>query len=341
MEEQLRVTVLAYRDPSDGEVDEVVPRVVRALERNGHHVSVLTVSHDIRRLVDGIRTTDPDLVFNLLEQFGARSIGSDVAAVGVLDLLDVPYTGGGPGEFYLTGDKGLTKKILAFASINFPKFAVFAKGADVNCGGRLQMPLFVKPLRLDASIGIESGAKAVVQSTSDLVRRVGEIHEECDDAALVEEYIEGREFYVGIVGNDDPIAFPPIEMDFSGLPDGFPKVMDAKAKFDRSSAEYHGTHAKVADLSEALAQRLKQVALAAYRALRVRDYGRVDLRVDASGDIFVLEVNASCYLDPEGEFVMAAGAAGFGYEELIQRIVIESRRRRCQHPSVAAYEGSH
>jgi D-alanine-D-alanine ligase len=327
MDRRLRITVLGYRDPSDGTVDQVIPRISRSLEANGHSVSVLTVSRDLHRFIDGIRESRPDLVFNVLEQFGDRTIGSDIAAVGLLDLLEVQYTGGGPGEFYLTGDKSLTKKVLAFESIRCPSFAVFPKGTGFESAGKLRMPLFVKPLRLDSSIGIESAKKALVNHTKELMKRVLEIHEQCDDAALVEEYIAGREIYVGLLGNDDPLVLPPIEIDFSGLPEGAPRIMDAKAKFERESAEYRGTRAKVADLSEELAGRVKSIARAAYRALRVRDYGRVDLRIDVSGEIYVLEVNASCYLDEQGEFAMAAQAAGMNYDQLIQRIVTTARDR--------------
>jgi D-alanine-D-alanine ligase len=326
MQGRLRITVLAYRDPEAG-VDRVVPRVVDALEANGHAVSVLTVSRDINRMIDGIRSTAPDLIFNLLEQFGDQEIGSDIAAVGVLDLLQIPYTGGGPGEFYLTGDKSLTKKVLAFESINFPNFAVFPRSAGFESGGRLRMPLFVKPLRLDASIGIDSGAKALVRNTQQLMERVRHIHERCDDDALVEEYIEGRELYVGVLGNQDAIAFPPIEVDFSRLPAGVPRVMDARAKFDESSLEYHGTRPKLAELEDPLRARIEAIALDACRALRVRDYGRVDLRLDEKGEIFVLEINASCYLDDQGEFAMGARASGLEYDELIQRIVTAALTR--------------
>ena len=326
MHERLRITVLAYRDPECG-LDRVVPRVMRALEANGHSVSVLPVEHDLIHLIEGVRATRPDLIFNLLEQFGDKEIGSDIAAVGVLDLLQIPYTGGGPGEFYLTGDKALTKKVLAFESINFPNFAVFPKGAGFETGGKLRMPLFVKPLRLDASIGIDSGAKALVRNTADLIERVRYIHEHCDDDALVEEYIEGREIYVGVLGNEDAIAFPPIEIDFSRFPEGVPKVMDAKAKFDESSPEYNGTRPKLAELSGDLDARVSAIALDACRALRVRDYGRVDLRLDDKGQIFVLEINSSCYLDERGEYAMGARAAGIEYEELIQKIASSALTR--------------
>src|SRR5205809_574719 len=134
-------------------------------------------------------------------------------------------------------------------------------------GIRLRMPLFVKPLRNDASMGIDAKS-SLVRNAQELIDRVAHIHREFDDAALAEEYIEGREFYVGVLGNQEPVAFPPIEMDFSGLPDGAPRILDARAKFDESSPEYAGTRAVIAELDDVLKARLQKVALDAYRGLR-------------------------------------------------------------------------
>jgi D-alanine-D-alanine ligase len=154
-----------------------------------------------------------------------------------------------------------------------------------------------------------------------LMKRVVAIRDKFHDSALAEEYIEGREFYVGILGNRDPVAFPPVEMDFSGLPDGAPRVLDAKAKWAENSVEFKGTKSILPDLPDELRAKLQKVALEAYRALRVRDYGRVDLRLTDTGDIYVIEVNASCYLEKNSEFAVAAQAAGIGYDDLIGRLV--------------------
>src|SRR5262249_23263431 len=191
--------------------------------------------------------------------------------------------------------------------------------ADLETGGNLRMPLFVKPLRMDASIGID--ARSLVHSTKEMMERVLDIHKRVGDAALVEEYIEGREFYVGVLGNADAQAFPPIEMDFSGLPEGAPHVLDAKAKWSRRSAEYQGTKVVLADIPDELRAKLQKMSLEAYRALRVRDYGRVDLRLTDTNEIYVIEVNASCYLEQTSEFATAAAAAGLDYPTLINRIV--------------------
>lgn len=317
----MRITVLTYLDSTDedsSDYDPVVSQVGRALRRLGHRVSLLGVHADVKRFVAKLQRRKPDLIFNLMEMFGENIFG-DIPVAGLLDLAGVPYTGCGPGELYLTQDKGLTKKILAFHNILYPRFAVFSQASDFETGGNLRLPLFVKPLRADASIGIDS--KSLVTDAKTLMKRVAVIHDELNDSALAEEYIEGREFYVGVLGNQEPLALPPVELDFSGLPEGSAKVLDNKAKWDEDSAEYKGTRAFVATLPDELRARLQRVSVDAYRALRVRDYGRVDLRLTDTGEIYVLEVNASCYLARDSEFAMAAKAIGLEYDDLIRRIV--------------------
>jgi D-alanine-D-alanine ligase len=289
-------------------------------------VSVVGIHGDVRKLISGLSRREPDLIFNLMEMFG-KNVFADVAVVGFLDLLGIPYTGGGPGEIYLQQDKSLTKKLLAFDSIPFPDFAVFSQQEDIETGGRLRMPLFVKPLRTDASIGINGDA--LVRNSADMRKRVLAIHQQVHDAALVEEYIEGREFYVGVLGNrQDAIAFPPIEIDFSGLPEGKPHVLDSRAKWSKRSIEYRGTKSVLAAIPENLKARLQQTALDASRALRLRDYGRIDLRLTAANEIYVIEANANCYLEQSSEFAAGAAAQGIDYVDLINRIADLAIRRR-------------
>lgn len=315
----MKITILTYLErETTKKHDIVVDQVRTALRRQGVTVSVLGVHGDLRKLIAGLARRKPDLVFNLMEMFG-RNLFGDVGVAGLLQLLNLPYTGVGPGECYLQQDKVLTKKLLAYEGVSYPDFAVFSPDTDFETGGNLRMPLFVKPLRADASIGIDRNA--LVTNPTDLMKRVVAIHEQVHDAALAEEYIEGREFYVAILGNGDLQAFPPIEVDFSGLPEGKPHVLDSKAKWDKQSPEYQGTRTVVADLPEELRARLQQVALTAYRALRVRDYGRIDLRLSPTGEIFVIEVNANCYLEQSSEFAMAAAAAGLDYPALVKKIV--------------------
>jgi len=317
----VNITILTYLDSEDErsrEYDPVVMQVGRALRRLGHRVSVLGVHGDVKRLVAGLMRRRPDLVFNLMEMFGDNTFG-DIPVAGLLELLGVRYTGSGPGELYLSQDKALTKKLLAYEQILYPRFAVFSREVALETGGNLRMPLFVKPLRSDASIGI--GGKSLVHDAMALMQRVALIQKECGDAALAEEFIEGREFYVGVIGNAQPKALPLVEVDFTGFPEGEPRVLGQKAKWDERSKEYKGTKSILATLPDELRARLQKVAVDAYRALRVRDYGRVDLRLTETGDIYVLEVNASCYLERSSEFAMAAAAAGMPYPQLIERIV--------------------
>jgi D-alanine-D-alanine ligase len=324
----MKITILVHLEKESAKTyDLVVDQVADALRGGGHKVSILGVHGDISKLRTGLMRQKPELVFNLMETFGNHQLGA-VGLAGLLDLLGLPYTGGGPGEIYIQEDKALTKKLLAFDSIRYPEYAVFSPDADLETGGQLRMPLFVKPLRMDASIGID--AKSLVRSTREMMERVLDIHRRVKDSALVEEYVEGREFYIGVLGNAMPQVFPPIEMDFSGLPDGAPRVLDAKAKWDEKSPQYKGTRAVVAELPDEMRARLQKVAVDAYRALRVRDYGRIDLRLTETGDIYVIEVNASCYIEQSGEFATAARAAELDYPTLINRIV-ECACERHQH----------
>ncbi len=321
----MRITILTYvHAEGTRDWDVVVGHVATALRKNKHKVSMLGVHKDVKKLIRGIERQKPDLVFNLLEEFGDDP-GGNIGICGLLDVLGVPYTGCGPGEYYLGQDKALAKKLLAFENILFPKFAVFHKDKDFETGGNLRMPLFVKPVAMDSSIGI--GKKSLCKDSTEMMQRVLAIHKDCGDAALAEEYIEGREFYVGIVGNGDAQALPPIEVDFSGMPEGMPKIYDSKAKWEKDSKEYQGSKAVLADIPDELRARLQRVSLDAYRALRVRDYGRVDLRVADTGEMYILEVNASCYLERNDEFTMAANAAGISYDQLIQKIVELAKAR--------------
>lgn len=321
----MKITLLA--DLYEGsDPDPTIGQIKEALRQGGHKVSTLLVPPDYRAVTTGLTRRKPDLVFHLINDFSGVESGL-IATAALLDALKLPYTGGGPGELFIRGNKSLAKKILAYEKLKCPDFAVFYRDADLETGGNLRMPLIVKPHERDGSIGI--GANALVRSVTELMERVLAIHREVDDAALVEEYIEGREFFVGVLGNRDPVAFAPIEMDFSGLPEGAPRVLGYEAKWEEGSAEFKGTRAVLADLPDELRARLQKVALDACRALLVRDYARVDLRLTDTHDIYVIEVNANCDLGKTSEFAAGAAAAGIDYVTLINRIAelaVERRR---------------
>src|SRR5262249_8986334 len=242
----------------EGEIDPVVEEVSVPLRARQHEVAVLALDDcNVRELIDGLERLAPELIFNLVEWFG-DDLNGDVAVAGVLDALRLRYTGSGPGELYLSADKALTKKLLAFEELKYPRYAVFGRGAELETGGKLSMPLFVKPARGDASVGVDEDG--LVRDSTALLKRVAWIHEECQDDPLAEEYIDGREFHVGILGNARPTAFPPVEVDFSKLPQGRPRILGARAKWEEDTVEYRGTKSVIAKIPDELRARLQQIS---------------------------------------------------------------------------------
>jgi D-alanine-D-alanine ligase len=315
--------VLLHSDTALGPPeDPVLGQLAGALARNGHAVERIAVDTRVESMVDALRAAEPELVFNLVESFGGKSaLESNVAAL--LNLLDLRYTGSSPAGLLLAGDKSLTKPLLAFHGIRTPKFATVFRGA-VDWAGDIAFPLIVKPPQEDASLGVTS--KSVVHDVKQLLEQMDSLQSEFHQPVLVEEYVEGREFYVGILGNAEPQPLPIVELDFSGFPTDRPRIASWQAKWGTdgagAGAEYAGTTSIIPrDLDAALATRMQEVAVAAFQALRLRDYGRIDLRVDAEGEIHVIEVNPNCYLECSGEFARAAAEAGIEHDALIARIV--------------------
>jgi D-alanine-D-alanine ligase len=184
----------------------------------------------------------------------------------------------------------------------------------------------VKPVSEDGSIGIDSGS--VVESVKELMERIHYIHEEFDSPALIEEYIEGREIYASILGNDNPEVFPLIELDLSKLPKGTPRIACQDVKFDYETEAYKVTKsAPIEDLEEETRKELQDTALAAYRALKLRDYSRIDMRLNEKGEVYVIEANPNPWLASAAEFTMAAKKAGYSYADMIDKIVELARVR--------------
>jgi D-alanine-D-alanine ligase len=261
-------------------------------------------------------------VFNLAESFGGKSaLESNVAAL--LNLLGLRYTGSSPAGLIQAGDKTLTKKVLSFHGIQTPRFATVYRGA-VDWAGDIEFPLIVKPPQEDASLGITQ--KSIVRNVRDLLEAMSALQAEYQSPALVEQFIDGREFYVGVLGNANARALPVVELDFSKYPADRPRIASWEAKWgdagDAKGAEYEGTESVFpSDVPEELLARMQQVALDAFNALRLRDYGRIDLRVTPEGEIYVIEVNPNCYLEQNGEFARAAAKAEIAFPQLIERIV--------------------
>jgi D-alanine-D-alanine ligase len=261
---------------------------------------------------------DTDLVFNLTESYaGDDTMDKNIAAF--LELLHIPYTGGGPQALYLAQDKSLAKKIFDFHDIKTPNFATSYKGV-LDHAHDIEFPLIVKPTSEDGSIGIDNDS--VVHSVKELMERIHYIQERFDSPALIEEYIEGREIYAAILGNDNPEVLPLIELDLSKLPKGTPRIAGQDVKFDRETEAYKMTKSAPAeDLDEETHKKLCDTALAAYRALKLRDYGRIDMRLNKKGEVYVIEANPNPWLSSSAEFAMAAKKAGKTYTQMIEEIV--------------------
>ena len=318
----MKIVLLHTRDASEPPEDPVLGQIEEALRGLGHTSKRLMVDATVEPLVNALRTDPPDLVFNMAEAFAGKSaLESNVAAL--MNLLHLRYTGSSPAGLIVAGDKTLTKKVLTFHGLKTAKFATVYRGA-VDWAGDITFPLIVKPPQEDASLGITG--KSVVNNVQELLQRIGEMQTEFQQPALVEEFIDGREFYVGVLGNVNVTALPVIELDFTGFPADRPKIASWEAKWgdagDEKGAEFAGTKSIFpTDLSEELATRMQTVAVEAFHALRLRDYARIDIRVTPEGEIYIIEVNPNCYLERSAEFSMAAQKAGIEHPALIGRIL--------------------
>jgi D-alanine-D-alanine ligase len=301
----------------DAERGEVVDEVSGAVESLGHETMTLAFDDDVVRVATRLRDEAPDLVFNLTESFAGKS-ALDSGMASLLNLLHLRYTGSSHSGLLLAGDKVLAKRILSFHGIRTPEFASVHRGALENADA-LQFPVIIKPPQEDASIGITSAS--VARDLNELLACMDEIQRHHRGPILVERFIEGREFYVGILGNEEAEALPPAELDMSAFPEGVPKVASWNAKWVEDHEEFAACKTLFPDLPPEVADRMREVAIEAFRALRLRDYARVDIRLDESGEPFVLEVNPNCYLADGEVFAEAAERAGLPYDALIGRII--------------------
>jgi D-alanine-D-alanine ligase len=311
--------MVLHDHPVDGdEVDAVVPDVAAALEKVGHQVVLQSLGEDVPELAHQLREAAPDIVFNLTESFAGKS-ALDSSVASLLNLLGLRYTGSSDAGLLLAGDKVLAKKVLVFHEIRTPNFATLDHGA-LESSNELAFPLIVKPPQQDASIGITT--HSVVHDLNELLQRIDAVHREYRSPVLVEQYIEGREFYVGVLGNEQAVALPIAELDMSDYPDGVPRVASWAAKWEEAHEEYQASRPTFPeDLAPDLISRMQQVALNAFDALRLCDYARVDLRVTPLEEIFVIEVNPNCYLRRGETFAEAARRAGLEYDELVNRVL--------------------
>jgi D-alanine-D-alanine ligase len=306
---------------SDKEIDEFRTEydVTATLEKAGHEVKALGLGDNLAELRSVVTDWKPDVAFNLLEEFQGI-VTYDQYVVAFLELMKLPYTGCNPRGMMISRDKALSKQILAYHRIPTPGFAVFRKGQRYRIPRRLKYPLFVKSATEDASFGISQAS--VVPDLERLKERIEFIHEQTNSDALVEEYIEGRELYVGILGNERLRSLPVWEMDFGTLPDVMAGIATRKVKWDRQYQKKHGIRTGAAqNLPDGCAAYLDKLSKRIFRALYLSGYARMDFRMRPDGSVFVLEANCNPNISREEDFADSAQAAGLEYPALLEQII--------------------
>lgn len=301
--------------------------VAEALRSRGYEVSSLEVQANLPNLIKEILSFQPDVIFNLCEEFaGKTSLEMNVAAI--LELLNIPFTGSSAFVLGLTQDKGKTKSILANLGIPTPPYQIWYPGEKENAL-KLKFPLIVKPLKEDASLGINNDS--FVQEENSLKRQVQIIHQKFEQPALLEEYIEGRELNVSIIGNEEPQVLPISEIDFSSLPPELPKICGYAAKWEENSPEFrHTLPICPALLPPEIEEEVVRLSLRVYKIMECRDYARVDIRLSPEGIPYILEVNANPDISPDAGLIRSAKVAGITYSDFIAQIVEMARARQAQ-----------
>jgi len=327
---KLRVVVLMHEDlvpPDDlaGLDDKDIWRfkterdVVETLQKLGHEVRKLGLWDELLPLRRELKEWEPDIVFNLLEEFHGEAV-YDHNVVSYLELMRAPYTGCNPRGLVLGRDKALSKKILHYHRIRVPQFAVAPLGRRFRRPKRLEFPLIVKSLIEEASAGISKAS--VVHADDKLQERVQLIHEHVRTDAIVEQYIEGRELYVGIMGNHRLTVLPVWELFLDKLPSDAPRIATRRMKIDREFQKRHEvTIGKARGLSDEQLRRFERTSKRIYRILGLTGYARLDFRLAPDGAAYFLEANPNPEIAADEEFAKAAAAAGLSYDAMVERIV--------------------
>jgi D-alanine-D-alanine ligase len=293
--------------------------VMASLEKAGHTVRALGLRDHLGELRSAIAEWKPDVAFNLLEEFQGI-VTYDQYVVAFLELEKMPYTGCNPRGMMISRDKALSKQILTYHRILTPRFAVVRRGRRYQPPRKLKFPLFVKSVNEDASFGISQAS--IVTDAERLKERITFVHEQTGSDALIEEYVEGRELYVGVIGNERLRTLPVWEMDFGTLPDVMAGIATRKVKWDRRYQQKHGIRTSAAQtLPDGCAAYLDRLSKRIYRALNLSGYARIDFRLRPDGSVFVLEANANPNISEHEDFADSARAAGIEYPALLEQII--------------------
>ncbi|HEX7914979.1 D-alanine--D-alanine ligase family protein [Rudaea sp.] len=311
-----------FADP-DGSYTE--NDVYQALLESGYEVRRLSLFDDMRPLLDTVRDFKPDVIFNLCETYN-NATHWDKNVIAAMELLDVPVTGASSSAVFLCNDKGLCKKILRFHRVRTPRFHTFYRGHKVWLPKRLKLPCIIKPLTEEASRGISQAS--IVDDEAGFLARIKMIQERMELDAIAEEYIDGRELYVSVIGDRALRTLPAREMTFGDMAEDEPRIATYKAKWDEKYRKRWGISNHDARPIEAdLQKRIDEVCKLAYRALNLRSYARFDLRVTAGGNVYVIEPNANPCIAKDDELAQSALKAGIAYPSLIRKLVNQALRR--------------
>ena len=325
----LRVLVPVHEDllppdSIDGLSDEEIQPwktefdVIATLRNMGHEVHPIGVYSDLQVIRRAIQEFRPHIAFNLLEEFHGDSL-YDQHVVSYLELQKLPYTGCNPRGLTLSHDKALSKKILAYHRIPVPHFAEFPLNRKVRRPSRLAFPLIVKSLTEEGSVGISRAS--IVYDDEKLKERVSFIHRQTQSAAIAEQYIEGREIYVAVLGNSQVRTFTPWELVISNLPDGAPLIATGRVKWNYKYQEKAGVATHAARLTPEQEKELERLSKRISRNLYLSGYARLDFRLDAKGQFYLLEANPNPNLSFGEDFAEAAEHDGLGYDALLQKLI--------------------
>lgn len=331
-----RVVVLMHEDlvpPDSLEGKSVKERekwrtefdVVQTLKAQGHEVTSVGLGEEIIPIRKAIEEIQPDVVFNLIEAFHGECM-YDQLVVNYLELMRQPYTGCRARGLMLAQDKALAKKVLSYHRVRVPKFQVVPIGKKIKRLRALQFPLIVKSLVEEASYGISQAS--VVTTDEKLAQRVAFIHDYVKTDAIVEEFIDGREVYVGVLGTNRLQVFPTWEIDLGNLPEGANKIATEKVKWDESYQKRHSIRWKQADVDAAFEVAIAKLSRKIYRRLHLSGYARLDFRMNQNGELFLLEANPNPNIAKNDEFATSASAAGIEYRDLIDKILAVGLRLR-------------
>lgn len=292
--------------------------VIRALKELGHEVELLGLHDNTDLLRQKLETFQPDIIFNMVEQFGNVS-SAEHKITSFLELQGIPFTGCSAVGITLCKNKSIAKKVLGYHRIRVPEFNVMPVGLKISRPKRLKFPILIKPLKEEGSYGISQAS--LVDTDEDFAERVKFVHEKFEQPAIAEEYIVGRELYVGIIGNRRLQAFPAREMVFKEMPEDSPRFATFKAKWDEDYRKKWGIDNQFADLDPEQTRRMERACKRIYRLLLIDGYARLDLRLTPDDEIVFIEANPNPMLARDEDFALAAAKAGLPYPELIQKIL--------------------